>query len=452
MTAQRKKKLFIGLLVLLTLAAAFYITAQRVLLGARAYLFGYPLVIMDVTREGAARTLGPPNQLQRLRKFPDASFRAVVRPNVDTLYTIAFIDTDAGPWVFTMPPNDQRYELMPFMDAWTDVFTSPGTRTVGTQGGRYLIAGPHWQGTVPAGMALMRAPTQLLWLLGRTQTNGADDYATVHALQDGLKLEPLNPGTAPAPAFAQQPGQSLGAPIQQMQQMGITVFFQRLAQLMVNNPPRPADAPMVAQLAGMGVVAGQPVQWNAWQRFCVDAGRKLADWRVAEGLKKPHQRVRGWFSPPANLANFGTDYATRAGVAMVGLGANLPADAVYPSTREDGQGEMLNGSHRYRLHFAANALPPAKAFWSITAYGADDFLIANPLNRYALGDRDKLRYNADGSLDIWVQAQVPTDPQQQANWLPVRANEPFTLNARLYWPQPEALDGRWGMPAVQRLD
>jgi hypothetical protein len=441
----------IALAILLALAAALYVSARRVMQGAQAYLFGYPLVIMDVTREGAGKTVGPPNQLHRLRKFPDASFRAVVRPNVDTLYTIAFIDADAGPWVFTMPPNDQRYELMPFMDAWTDVFTSPGTRTVGTQGGRYLIVGPRWQGQAPDGMTLLRAPTQIVWLLGRTQTNGAADYDKVHALQDGLKLEPLNPGNTLASA-AWQPDKSAGAPIQQMQQMDTGAFFGRLARLMVNNPPRPVDAPMVAQLASMGIAPGQPPQWSAWQRLCFDAGRKLADWRVAESLKKPHKLLRGWFTPPVNLANFGTDYATRAGVAMVGLGANLPADAVYPNAHEDEQGEMLNGSHRYRLHFAADALPPVKAFWSVTAYGADDFLIDNPLNRYALGDRDKLQFNPDGSLDIWVQAQAPTDASQQANWLPVRAGETFTLNARLYWPKPEALDGRWGMPAVQRLD
>lgn len=450
MTPRRKKHLVIALLVLLALVATLYAGVRHALLGAQAYLFGYPLVIMDVTREGATRTLGPPNQLQRLRQFPDASFRAVVRPNVDTLYTIAFIDADAGPWVFSMPPNDQRYELMPFMDGWTDVFSSPGTRTVGTQGGRYLIAGPRWQGTVPEGMTLLRAPTQLVWLLGRTQTNGAADYGFVHRLQDGLALEPLAAAAAPAPAW--QPDTGAGAPIAQMQRMDTQAFFERLARLMVNNPPRQADAPMVAQLAGMGVVPGQPVSWSAWDRLWFDAGRKLADWRVAEGLKKPRLRVRGWFTPPANLANFGTDYATRAGVAMVGLGANLPADAVYPSTREDAQGEMLSGSHRYRLHFAADALPPVRAFWSVTAYGADDFLIANPLNRYALGDRGTLRFNADGSLDLWVQAQPPADPQQQANWLPVRAGEPFTLNARLYWPKAEALDGRWGMPAVERLD
>lgn len=161
--------------------------------------------------------------------------------------------------------------------------------------------------------------------------------------------------------------------------------------------------------------------------------------------------MRGWSTPSANVGQFGTDYNTRAAVAKVGLGANLPADATYPSTRLDAQGQALDGSHHYRLHFKAGELPPVKAFWSVTAYRADDFLIANPVNRYALGDRDPLVRNADGSLDLLVQA-TPPDRAMQANWLPVKAGAPFLLNARLYWPQAEALSGRWGMPAVERID
>jgi len=124
---------------------------------------------------------------------------------------------------------------------------------------------------------------------------------------------------------------------------------------------------------------------------------------------------------------------------------------MYPNAQVDSEGRPLDGSRRYRLHFAAGQLPPVKAFWSVTAYGADDFLIDNALGRHALGDRDPLVLNADGSLDLWIQADTPP-AERQANWLPVKAGAPFLLNARLYWPLPEALDGRWGMPAIERLD
>jgi len=436
------------------LAAVLWHKAEHIVLGAEGYLFGYPLVIMDLTRTASAQSIAPPNTLKRVRAFPDAGFREVVRPNVDTLYTSAFIDMADGPFVLELPAQAQRYELMPLMDGWTNVFAAPGTRTLGGQGGRFLLTGPGWQGAVPEGLTLLRAPTRMVWLIGRTQTNGVADYATVHALQDGIRLRPLADWQAgiepPAPAWQPAAERPL-PPVQQLQAMGVSEFYQRLAQLMVDNPPAAADAPMLRKLARIGVAPGQPPDWGPLERGAVALGRWIADRRVARELKQPREAVNGWSTPPAMLGDYGTHYNLRAVVAMVGLGANLPADATYPNTRVDGEGRPLHGSHRYRLHFAKGALPPVKAFWSVTAYGADDFLIANPLGRHALGDRDPLVFNADGSLDLWVQAEPPP-AAQQVNWLPVKAGEPFLLNARLYWPEAAALEGRWHMPALQCLD
>ena len=450
------------LAALALLAAAAYLKGEKVVLGAEAYVFGYPLVIMDVTRINASQWVGPENQLKRVQQFPDASFKDVVRPNVDTLYTSAFINMDEGPWVFEMPPHPdpkiQRYELMPFMDAWTNVFAVPGTRTrseaQGKEGARFLLAGPQWNGDVPPGLSLLRSPTAMTWLIGRTQTNGAADYALVRELQNGLRLRSLAdwqagktpPGKAWTPATVKPL-----PPIEQMQAMAVESFFTRLAQLMVANPPAKADGPMLVKLQRIGVEPGKPVTWDLADRWAIALGRWIADFSIAKELKKPRDLVRGWATPPSVLGQYGTFYNTRAVVAMVGLGANLPQDATYPNTRVDATGQPLNGSHRYRLHFAKEALPPVHAFWSVTAYGADDFLIDNPLKRYALGDRDPLVFNADGSLDLWVQADAP-GAAAHPNWLPVKAGEPFLLNARLYWPKKEALDGSWGMPAVERMN
>ena len=442
------------LLSLASLLGFFYAKSEHIILGAEAYIFGYPLVMMDLTRTSSVISMGPENKLHRVRKFPDASFKEVVRPNVDTLYTTAFIDMAQGPWVFEMSPNQQRYEVMPFMDAWTNVFATPGTRSTGTAGGRYLLVGPQWTGPTPAGLTLLRSPTQMVWLIGRTQTNGEADYAVVHQLQDGLQLRHVtdwSKGSKETRLAWQTPTLKPMPPSVQMERMGTVDFFNQLTLLMVTNPPSAADGPMMMKLARLGLAPGQVIQWTLLDRWALSLGRWIADWRVGQELKKPRDLVKGWSTPPAILGRYGTSYNIRAVVARVGLGANLPDDAIYPSTRVDSAGQPLNGRHRYRLHFAAHALPPVHAFWSVTAYGADDFLIATTSQRFAIGDRDALTYNPDGSLDLWIQSTSPTGAVA-GNWLPVKDGEPFLLNARLYYPKAAALTAAWGMPGVERMD
>jgi hypothetical protein len=456
------KRILTAALVLVAMVAAMLLVMKdKIKLGAEAYLYGYPLVIMETTRIQSAKYIGPENQLRMVRQFPNAQFKDVVRPNVDTLYTTAFISMKEGPWAFEMPANNKRYELMPFMDAWTNVFASPGTRTSGNQGGTYLLAGPEWNGQVPKGMTLLKSPTDMVWLIGRTQTNGTADFATVHELQNRLRLSkwPQPPDSLSASTDSKrdaQPSWQVSTepsltPVAQMKALNTTEFFNRLMKLMVSNPPSPEDAPLLARLAQLEIKPGQAVHLSASNALSFSLGRWIANQRVMKALNTKAQDG-SWSYPPLNLGRYGTDYNTRAAVAMVGLGANLPEDAMYPNTVLDHQGQALNGKHRYRLHFAANALPPVKAFWSITAYGADEFLIDNPLQRFAIGDRDPLVFNADGSLDLWVQATPPSQKEAAANWLPVQMGAPFLLNARLYWPEDKALNGQWKMPVVERLN
>jgi len=456
------KRLVLATLVLVAVITAMLLVMKdKIMLGAEAYLYGYPLVMMETTRIQSAKYIGPENQLRMVRQFPNAQFKEVVRPNVDTLYTTAFISMKEGPWVFEMPANDKRYELMPFMDAWTNVFASPGTRTSGNQGATYLLAGPEWDGQVPKGMTLLKSPTDMVWLIGRTQTNGTADFATVHELQNRLRLSkwPQPPDSLSASTDSKrdaQPSWQVSTepsltPVAQMKALNTTEFFNRLMKLMVSNPPSPEDAPLLARLAQLEIKPGQAVHLSGSNALSFSLGRWIANQRVMKALNTKAQDG-SWSYPPSNLGRYGTDYNTRAAVAMVGLGANLPEDAMYPNTVLDHQGQALNGKHRYRLHFAANALPPVKAFWSITAYGADEFLIDNPLQRFAIGDRDPLVFNADGSLDLWVQATPPSQKEAAANWLPVQMGAPFLLNARLYWPEDKALNGQWKMPVVERLN
>jgi hypothetical protein len=442
------------LVTLLILAAFLFAKSSTIRIGAEATLFGYPLVIMDVTRANFESSIGPENQLHRARQFPPASFKDVVRMNLDTLYTSAFIDMQKGPWVFEMDANDQRYAVMSFMDAWTNVFAAPGSRSTGNAAQSYLLAAADWQGVTPPGLTLLRAPTQIVWLIGRIQTNGVADYPLVHRLQNGLHLQTLadwRTGRAETREDWQAALEKPLPPVQQLQDMNSTIFFQRLALLMKNNPPTTEDGPMLEKLAQIGVRPGQPPNWSRLDRWSVGLGRWIAIKMLDMKLKDPTGLQRGWSTPPANLGQYGTDYSVRAGVAMIGLGANLPADAVYPTARLDATGKPLEGKHRYRIHFNPAQGPPVNAFWSLTVYGDDDFVIDNPQQRYALGDRDPLIFNPDGSLDILLQADAPAENMRN-NWLPIKLDRPFLLSARLYWPQMAILKGRWSMPGIERLD
>lgn len=451
-SARLLQALLVLLLAFVLLGAWLYRHAETVVLAAEAYVFGTPLVMMSLTREASLHRIGPENQLQRVRQFPQASFREVVRPNVDTLYTTAFIDLAQGPWVFHMPAGQQRYTLMAFLDGWTDVFAALGTRTQAGAGGTYLLLGPGQQAGPVQGMTVLRAGTRMAWLIGRIQTLGPQDLANVHALQDGLQLIPLHDwqtGVRQAKTIAWQPTPAPTPPLARLLDMPTPLFFEQLAQLMQDNPPRPEDAPMLRKLARLGVQPGQTPAWGWGEGLAVRLGRQIADFRLAQELRRSRAAPNGWQTPPDVLGRYGTGYNIRAAVARMGLGANAPEDAMYPQARVDAQGQALHGRHRYRLHFAPGALPPVKAFWSITAYGLDDYLLDVPGARHAIRSSDPLVFNADGSLDLLIQSEPPgTAP---ANWLAVRADQAFLLNARLYWPTTPALQGHWQMPSIERL-
>jgi hypothetical protein len=190
--------------------------------------------------------------------------------------------------------------------------------------------------------------------------------------------------------------------------------------------------------------------WSAWQTKMVSLGIWLAERKLQEALGDTGRLNAGWRQPPMSIGRYAQDYGLRAGVAMVGLGANLPEDAVYANAQQDSNGEPLQGGRRYKLHFTAEQLPPVQAFWSLTAYDNNGFLIANPLNRYALGDRDTLHFNTDGSLDIVLQNTTPETVSD--NWLPIPASGTFSITARLYWPAAQVLNGSWRMPGIRPVD
>jgi hypothetical protein len=442
--------LAVAAVVVVVLVAATRTTIRK---AAESYVYGYPLVLMDVTQRAFTATRAAPNTLVNVPVFPDAGFREVVRPNVDTLYSIAWLDLADGPRVFEVPATD-RYYVMQLLDGWTNVFASIGSRTTGRGPGVFLIVGPGWDGTVPDGATLLRSPTRIAWLLGRIQTNGVADYGFVHGLQAQLRLRSLEDfvaGSTPTPTAWQRAETAPEPPLLQMRAMDAGTYFGTLARLLADNPPAASDGPALEKLESLGVRPGQPVEaWGWLEHEAISLGMKIAARRMQRAAESPRELQAGWSVPPMNIGAYGTEYGLRAVVAMAGLGANLPADAVYPNAQRDADGEPLSGELRYVLHFPAGGLPPVRAFWSVTAYDGDGFLVANPIGRYALGDRDPLTFNADGSLDIYLQAEPP-EAGRRSNWLPVAGQGAFRVTARLYWPQDAILNGDWRMPGIRRI-
>lgn len=434
-----------------------------------AYLFLYPLVLMDITRlqncsvdkwDGMGPK-APMNHWGHFRIFPPLTFKEVVRPNFDTLYSITFLDLSDGPIVMHIPDSDGRYYLMPGLDMWTNVFAVPGWRTTGTGAQDVAFCPPGWSGSLPPGVVKSECPTKLVWFIGRTKTDGPPDYDAVHKFQDGMALTSLARWGEPveamqvkklsAPSFVDLKA----APLQQIEKMPGEQFFAYAAELMKDSPPLPTDFSQVSRMRHIGIVPGES--------FATDglSGELLA--AVKEAPAAGHRAMRmayaalgakraknnGWSMAisPWVFGSFGIEYTQRAMIALVRLGCNQLQDAIYPQLLTDSAGEPLKGgaANKYTVHFDAEQLPPVKAFWSFTLYDADGFAVPNSMQRATLSSWMPLVYNGDGSLDLYFQTASPGDDKEN-NWLPTPEEKGWNLTLRLYAPERRALNGSWIPP------
>ena len=463
-TAALKSASLAFLLALTAPASAQNVSEQDAYAIAKdAYVYAYPLMLTYATVQKLGNfaqpvegdAYGPPNQFHHVRAFANPEAKLVIRTNVDTLYSAATLDLKAEPMVLSVPATD-RYFMLPMLSLWTDVFAVPGTRTTGRNAARnFLVVGPQWSGNVPAGVEVIKSPTRHVWIIGRTQTNGVADYANVHKIQDGMKLTPLSAwgkGAYVPPKGTVDPSIDMkAAPPDLVDRMDAATFFGRFAELLKDNPPNQVDYPMIHRLERVGFTVGQSFDLakapatirQAFERGYAD-GKALV---LSEGKKAAGIGGKGWVYTTRS-GTYGTDYLYRAAIAQCCVGENLPQDAVYPALSSDSEGRPLDGSNNYVLRFEKGKLPPVDAFWSVTAYDIEGYFIPNALKRQAIGDRDKLVTNADGSLDLYIQADLP-GKDKEANWLPV-GKAPFTLLMRLYSPREEFLEGNWGPPGVRR--
>ncbi len=428
------------------------------------YVYFYPLISMDATRRqltnieaGKMVGRGPMNTFTHIRAFPTAEFREVVRPNFDTLYSSAWLDLTKEPMIVSAPDTQGRYYLLPMLDMWTDVFAVPGKRTSGTAAAHFAVVPPGWRGRLPEGVQTIQSPTPCVWIIGRTQTNGPADYEVVHKIQDGYRITPLSQWgkvASPVPVKIDPAVDMKTPPLEQVNKMPAREYFTYAAALMTANPPHVTDWSMVTRLKRIGIEQGKTFNWDVLDANVKEAIAKAA----ADGLKAMYAKlptlarvVNGWQMNTDTMGVYGNYYLKRAIVAMVGLGANQPDDAVYPLNIGDADGQPLKGYNKYVLHFTKDELPPADAFWSVTMYDEAGFQVPNPLNRFAIGDRDKLKYNPDGSLDIYIQHESPGS-DKESNWLPAPASGTLGVTMRVYAPKPAAIYGKWAPPAIQLVE
>ncbi|HWA60139.1 MAG TPA: DUF1254 domain-containing protein [Caulobacteraceae bacterium] len=399
-----------------------------------AWLYALPLVEIATTRQRGLLVGSRMNTFGYMRNLADHRSRGVTTPNNDTFYATAQIDLSAGPVTINLPAAGERYLSLALMDAYTNNFAILGTRTTGGDGGTFTLVGPT---DAAEGPNVVRSPTRHVWALARILVEGPHDLEASRAVQRGVSMQgpAVEPGEPYAPRSASW-----------------AEYFASAARLMAENPPPVTDRKVLAQMAPLGLDRFDPSRFGADEIAAIEAG--VAEGRLAarKGGLGGSAFDGGWSYPNARLGDFGQDYEQRASVALSGLAALPPVEAMYMRAEAPDGRDLFDGTQAWRLSFPAGALPPVHSFWSLSLYEPTDdgqfFFADNPLNRYAIGDRTPgLKTNADGSLDLWIGHEHP-GAEREGNWLPAPAG-PFALFMRCYLPKGELLDGGYRLPRVE---
>ena len=413
-----------------------------------AYTYALPLVIMDATKTSSTNTetpvtgRAPVNQLIHAQKLADAQSKLVVTPNVDTVYTQAWLDLSNDPMVYVMPKADRFFNVQ-VLDAWTN------TTTVLEKAGTYAFTSSGWKGDLPDGVTRVDVPTSMVWLIARVVLSGQEDLPNVYDIQQKMQLMPLSAyekgGEYMAPKGTYTVENDF-VPVEKVLSMSPKEFFDTANTLMLANPPAAADADVLKKFVTINVGPGMAFDTSILTEDVAASWKEMLQ-RLREKLvadaEKYSVKLGQWKYFDAPIGDFGTEYNYRALVALAGLGANTVNVAIYPKTDIDDTGAVLTGEKKYVMHF--DTLPPTLegGFWSVTAYGSDDFLIENPIDRYCVNDRSDFKCNEDGSLDITLSKEQPEDT---SNWLPVSDGE-FHLYMRIYTPDMTAFKN-WNPPVV----
>lgn len=408
--------------------------------GVAAYVYGRAPVAVSATTQRF-----PENQLVSIAALTDPTVRTVVLPNHDTTYTVGRLQLAGGPRVLDVPDTRGRYYVIQLLDAYSNTFAYVGRRTTGTKPGSYAVVPPGFKGTLPAGVKRIQSPTNLVWVLGRTLVRDAADMPAVAALMSGYRFTALDAwaaGTRQAPLV-------LGAfpTVATVETPRGLEYFKALGDILRSDPAPKRDACALRAFARAGIGPGKAPTGEALAAAPA-AGARIVARAERRADSFGAKRNNGWVLPGSYVGAYGRNYLGRAVIATAALGANTRPETVYPLAVDDVKGRPLSGRHRYVVRFPRGQLPPADAFWSLTMYGQDRYLVPNPIDRYAIGDRTAgLRRGRDGSLTLYIQHDRPSGAAG-ANWLPAPSG-PFRLAMRIYEPRRSVLTGRWLPPPLQ---
>lgn len=452
-----------ALLFVLVLTSQYAKATTTTAITTEGYIYGFPIVLMDETRKGMTDperscTFGADiNTFKHVFDLPDPDFKAVVRPSVDTLYSSAMLDLSESPVILTLPEVTDRYVLMALLDAWSNNFAGIDKTGDNTLAGRYMITGPDWRGRVPNNMTHIPAPTNLVWIIGRTELLADNDIEAVNQIQRRYRLNTYrntrnshdNSDVHCLEDHEKEP------PIDVVLKMNGEEFFTRLSEVMRENPP-PADQKGMEWLLGQintgRYAKGDVSDLPRYKKRALDEGVRLGQGSI-DGAKKL-LGIGGWGPNPKliPLGDYGKRYFIRAVVAQVGFGANKNSYAVYQNVERDSRLQKMHGSNDYTFTLKADDMPDVGAFWSITAYGDDGFLKDNThaasvgIERYALSSNTPLELDENGDITLYISSQPPQGVPL-SNWLPVPADY-FQLTLRFYDPGEDILNAEWKAPAV----
>jgi hypothetical protein len=438
------------------------LSEQAYALGVAAYIWGYPMVVMQRSRDAMTKggdapvtpeqfnktgqLFAPVNQIANSWGMLGPKFSAVQSGNSDTQYSVTWFDSSQEPFVLHLPDMKGRYYTFQFIDAFTNNFHYASTRTMGSQDQTYALAAPGWTGRLPDAVTRVDCPTPTGFVIGRTFVADQSDVAAVNALQKQVTMTPLT-----------SVGKSYDPPrvpiVAAKEYSGNLAFFEQLGDTLVVNGAPSSDDGLLGLLENIGLTVDHGFvasglsggEKNALHRAVTDGESMLAAKAGAMGTE-----VNGWQLSPVLDKYFGNSYLFRAAVGYQSMFVNTPVEAYYPGVYSDAAGAPLDGSAQaYTIRFPKGGTPPVGAFWSVTLYDAKKrLMVENSINRYKIGSADNLATGEDGSVMIYVQAANPGG-DKESNWLPA-PKEPFYMLLRFYLPDIEVLNGQYQIPAVEK--